>query len=77
MEKVSDMSKMTLVISPRMHHILKEMALRRKIPVVQVLRRAVVLLKFLSDWDKDPNHEIIIRDPKTGAERRLVMEVSS
>jgi hypothetical protein len=67
------MSTMAISVSRKMERILNGMARRRRVSRGEVLRRAVLLMKFLSDWDRDPNHEIIIRDPKTGRERRLVM----
>lgn len=67
------MSKLTLQLSPEMDAVLDELAASRDLPKAQVLRRAVLLMKYLDDQtagDKD----ILLRDNSTGDANRLILE---
>ena len=67
------MSKLTLQLSPEMDRVLDQLADTRQLPKAQVLRRAMLLMQFLDDQVAD-DHDIVLRDRRTGETSRLVFE---
>ena len=67
------MSKLTLQLSPEMERVLEQLANSRQLPKSQVLRRAVLLMQFLDNQVAD-DHDIVLKDRKTGETSRLVFE---
>ena len=64
------MPKMTFQVSSEMDMILEELAAERDIPKSQVIRRAVLLMKYLDSDDK----EISVVDKSSGKVSTLVFE---
>jgi len=64
------MPKLTLQVTPEMDAILEELASNRDIPKAQLIRRAVLMMKFLDSEDK----EISVTDKRTGRTSTLVFE---
>jgi predicted transcriptional regulator len=62
--------KMTFQVSPEMDSILGQLAAQRDIPKAQVIRRAVLLMKYLDSADK----EIRVTDKSTGETSTVVLE---
>lgn len=67
------MSKLTIQLSPEMERVLDQLAESRQVPKAQVLRRAMLLMKFLDDQVAE-DHDIVLKDRKTGDTSRLVFE---
>ena len=64
------MPKMTFQVSPEMDSILEQLAAERDIPKTQVIRRAVLLMRYLDAENK----EISVRDKESGEVSKLVFE---
>jgi hypothetical protein len=56
-----------------MERVLDQLAESRQLPKAQVLRRAMLLMQFLDDQVAD-DHDIVLKDNKTGETSRLVFE---
>lgn len=67
------MSKLTLQLSPEMDEVLEELAEERDVSKAQVLRQAMLLLRYL-DGEVADAKDIIVRDRETGEASVLVFE---
>lgn len=65
--------KLTLQLTPEMEEVLDDLVATRGMPKSQVLRRAVLLMKYLDEQAAD-NKDILVRDNETGTAERLVLE---
>lgn len=61
----------TMRITASMHQLLLDLGAELRLPTSGVLYRAVGLLKYLADAERRGAH-VIIHDPSTGADERLV-----
>jgi predicted transcriptional regulator len=69
------MSKLTVQFTDKMDEVLEELARARDVPKAQVLRRAVLLMRYL-DEAAAAGTDLVLRDRATGQERQLVLESS-
>lgn len=69
------MAKVTVQFSDELDGILSELAECRGLAKTQVLRRAVLLMKYL-DKASAEGADLVLRDRESGRERQLVMESS-
>lgn len=69
------MSKLTVQLTDEMDEVIDQLADVRGLPKTQVLRRAVLLMKYLDDA-ATADQDIIFRDRKSGDEKQLVLESS-
>ena len=69
------MSKLTVKLTDEMDEVIDELAEVRALPKTQVMRRAVLLMKYLDDAAK-AGQDIVLRDRVSGQERQLVLESS-
>jgi predicted transcriptional regulator len=69
------MSKLTVQFTDEMDEVLEELARARDVPKAQVLRRAVLLMRYL-DEAAAAGTDLVLRDRATGQERQLVLESS-
>lgn len=69
------MSKLTVQLTDEMDEVIDELAEVRSLPKTQVMRRAVLLMKYLDDAAKS-GQDIVLRDRQSGQERQLVLESS-
>jgi hypothetical protein len=67
------MSKLTLQLSAEMDRVLDQLADSRQLPKAQVLRRAMLLMQFLDD-QVATEHDIVLKNRRTGESSRLVFE---
>jgi predicted transcriptional regulator len=69
------MTKLTVQFTDEMDEVLGELAEARGLAKTQVLRRAVLLMRYL-DEASAAGTDLVLRDRATGAERQLVLESS-
>jgi hypothetical protein len=69
------MSKLTVQFTDEMDEVIEELAEARGLPKTQVLRRAVLLMRYL-DTAAATGQDLVLRDRATGQERQLVLESS-
>jgi predicted transcriptional regulator len=69
------MTKLTVQFTGEMDEVLGELAEARGLPKTQVLRRAVLLMRYL-DEAAAAGADLVLRDRVTGDEQKLVLESS-
>jgi predicted transcriptional regulator len=69
------MTKLTVQFTDEMDQVLEELARARDVPKAQVLRRAVLLMRYL-DEASAAGKDLVLIDRVTGQERQLVLESS-
>lgn len=69
------MTKLTVQFTDEMDEVIEELAQTRGLAKTQVLRRAVLLMRYL-DEASVAGKELILRDRSTGQEQQLVLESS-
>ncbi len=67
------MTKLTVQFTDEMDEILAELAESRGLAKSQVLRRAILLMKYL-DKASATGTDLVLRDRATGREQHLVLE---
>jgi len=67
------MTKLTVQFTDEMDDVLEELAQSRGLAKTQVLRRAVLLMRYL-DEASAAGTDLVLRDRATGQERQLVLE---
>ena len=69
------MTKLTVQFTDDMDEVLEELAESRGLGKTQVLRRAVLLMKYL-DEAAASGTDLVLRDRVTGQEKQLLLETS-
>ena len=69
------MTKLSVHFSDEMDEVLTELAESRGLAKAQVMRRAVLLMRYL-DEASAAGADLVLRDRATGQERQLVLELS-
>jgi hypothetical protein len=69
------MTKLTVQFTGEMDEVIEELAEARGLPKTQVLRRAVLLMRYL-DEAAAAGKDVVLRDRATGGEQQLVFESS-
>ena len=67
------MSKLTLQLSPEMDDVLDELSEARGLPKAQVVRQAMLIMKYL-DEQMAEGKDVILRDKETAVDSQLVFE---
>lgn len=67
------MTKLTVQFTDEMDEILAELAESRGLAKAQVLRRAILLMRYL-DQASAAGTDLVLRDRVTGGERHLLLE---